>query len=96
MMTENGLRCLDCDGLISVGDHINGLDDEINVEKNVKINVNGVDINSNDAQIKIDSNGININTKKTKVVIDKNGVKKTNRKKEPKEPEGPQAPPENK
>lgn len=96
MMTENGLRCLDCDGLISVGDHINGLDDEVNVEKNVKINVNGVDINSNDAQIKIDSNGININTKKTKVVIDKNGVKKTNRKKEPKEPEGPLAPPENK
>jgi hypothetical protein len=96
MMTENGLRCLDCDGLISDGDHINGLDDEVNIEKNVKINVNGVDINSNDAQIKIDSNGININTKKTKVVIDKNGVKKTNRKKEPKEPEGPPAPPENK
>jgi hypothetical protein len=96
MMTENGLRCLDCDGLISDGDHINGLDDEVNIEKNVKINVNGVDINSNDAQIKIDSNGININTKKTKVVIDKNGVKKTNRKKEPKEPEGLLAPPENK
>ena len=96
MMTENGLRCLDCDGLISVGDHINGLDEEVNIEKNVKINVNGVDINSNDAQIKIDSNGININTKKTKVVIDKNGVKKTTKKKQPLEPQDPPAPPENK
>jgi phage shock protein PspC (stress-responsive transcriptional regulator) len=96
MMTENGLRCIDCDGLISVGDHINGLDEEVNIEKNLKINVNGVDINSNDAQIKIDSNGININTKKTKVVIDKNGVKKTTKKKQPLEPQDSPALTENK
>ena len=94
IMTENGLRCLDCDGLISVGDHINGLDEEVDIDKNLRINVDGVDINSKDAQIKIDSNGININTKKTKVVIDKNGVKKTKKNKEPVEPEGPTAPPE--
>jgi phage shock protein PspC (stress-responsive transcriptional regulator) len=95
IMTESGLKCVDCDGLISVGDHINGLDEEVDSE-DVKINENGVDINSKDAQIKIDSNGININTKKSKVFINKNGVKKINKKKEPVEPESPPQPPENK
>ena len=73
-MTENGLKCIDCDGLISVGDHINGLDEEIDIEKNVKINVNGVDINAKDAKIKVDSNGVRIHSKESKVTIDGNGI----------------------
>lgn len=82
MMTNNGLKCLDCDGLISVSDHNNGNDEYDDNDKNININVNGVGINGKDAQIKIDSNGINIATKKNKVIIDKNGVKKINKKKE--------------
>lgn len=73
MMTENGLKCLDCDGIDAEQDK----EDSSN-EKNVNINVNGLDINAKDAQIKIDSNGIKINTKKSKVTIDKNGIKTTN------------------
>lgn len=94
IMTENGLKCVDCDGLISVGDHINGLDEDVNIEKDIQINENGLHINGKDAQIRIDSNGININTLKTKVVIDKNGVKKTTKKKQPEDPKSPPPPPE--
>jgi hypothetical protein len=71
-MTENGLRCIDCDGLISVGDHINGLDEDI--EKDIKIDVNGVNINAKDAKIKVDSNGVKIHSKESKVTIDKHGI----------------------
>ncbi|MBP8033687.1 MAG: PspC domain-containing protein [Bacteroidia bacterium] len=74
MMTENGLKCIDCDGLISVGDHINGLDEDVNIGKNININVNGVDINAKDAKIKVDSNGVKIHSKESKVIIDKHGV----------------------
>lgn len=73
-MTENGLKCVDCDGLISVGDHINGLDEEVDIEKDIKIDVNGVNINAKDAKIKVDSNGVKIHSKESKVTIDKNGV----------------------
>ena len=37
-------------------------DDESN--KNVKISVNGININAKDVQAKLDSNGANINSKK--------------------------------
>ena len=90
MMTENGLKCIDCDGLVSVSEHD---DDEVIIEKDIKIDENGVDINGKDTQIKIDSNGIKINTEKTKVVIDKNGVKKTKKKNKLTEPEAPPVPP---
>jgi phage shock protein PspC (stress-responsive transcriptional regulator) len=73
MMTENGLKCLDCDGL-DTNSYKNSNEEEINIEKNVKINVNGVDINAKDAHIKVDSNGVNINSKESKVIIDKNGI----------------------
>lgn len=66
IMTENGLKCLDC----------NGIEDNSNIEedKDVKINTNGVHINAKDAQIKVDSNGVKINSKESKVTIDKNGI----------------------
>jgi len=68
IMTENGLKCLDCDGLDE------NEDEEINIEKNVKIDVNGVDINAKDAKIKVDSTGVKIHSKESKVTIDKNGI----------------------
>ncbi|MBI3520897.1 MAG: hypothetical protein HY062_16280 [Bacteroidetes bacterium] len=73
IMTENGLKGVDCDGLISVDDH-NDDDDDDNSDKHANINVNGVDINAKDAQIKVDSNGVNINSPKSKITIDKNGI----------------------
>lgn len=73
MMTEAGLKCIDCEGLISVEDHVNDNDND-DEDKHVKINVNGVDINAKDAQIKMDSNGVDIKSKDTKVIIDKNGI----------------------
>ncbi|MES2513888.1 MAG: PspC domain-containing protein [Bacteroidota bacterium] len=78
IMTENGLKCIDCEGLISVGDHINGLDEEVDPNDeskgNVKISVNGVDINAKDAHIQVDSNGVNINSVESKMTIDEHGV----------------------
>ncbi len=73
-MTEAGLVCVDCEGLISVSDHYNGKDDDSDADKELNINVNGVNINAKDASIKVDSNGVNINSKESKVVIDKHGV----------------------
>lgn len=70
-MTENGLKCIDCDGLISVSEHD---EDEVNIEKDIKIDVNGVNINAKDAKIKVDSNGVKIHSKESKVVIDKHGI----------------------
>lgn len=72
IMTENGLKCIDCDGLDNNSSKEE--DDDINIEKNVKININGVDINAKDAQIKVDSNGVKIHSKESKVTIDKNGI----------------------
>lgn len=72
-MTEVGLVCVDCVGLISVSEHYNGNDGQ-DENEDVKINVNGVNINAKDASIKVDSNGVNIHSKDSKVVIDKHGV----------------------
>lgn len=72
-MTEVGLVCVDCVGLISVSDHYNGSNDQ-DEDEDVKINVNGVNINAKDASIKVDSTGVNIHSKDSKVVIDKHGV----------------------
>jgi phage shock protein PspC (stress-responsive transcriptional regulator) len=74
-MTENGLKCVDCDGLISVSEY-NGRNDrhDSDSEEDIRINVNGVDIDAKDAQIKVDNNGVNINSKESKVVIDKHGI----------------------
>ncbi len=75
-MTEAGLECVDCLGLISVGEHYRGTDnnDDSDGDEEVNINVNGVNINAKDASIKVDSTGVNINSKESKVVIDKHGV----------------------
>lgn len=75
MMTENGLKCIDCDGLEeNNSQESNASEDESNTSGHLKFNDNGVNINAKDAQIKVDSNGVNINSRKSKVTIDKHGV----------------------
>ena len=56
IMTDSGLKCVDCDGIKDNSDK----DDE----KEVNITVNGVDVNEKDVHVKLDTNGIHINTKK--------------------------------
>ena len=74
MMTENGLKCLDCDGLNDNSNKENELEGENNSKENVSITLNGVDVKAKDAQIKIDSNGVKINSKESKLTINKNGI----------------------
>ncbi len=62
IMTANGLKCLDCDGITDNSDKNNS--DEDDTEKDVKITVNGVDVDNKDVQVKLDTNGIHIHTKK--------------------------------
>lgn len=99
MMTENGLKCLDCDGLISVTEHtedFNTDDAEVDSDGNTNISVNGLDINIKDGKIKIDSNGVRIHSKNKKVKIDKNGVSisdNTHKREKPQDPPAPMSPP---
>lgn len=72
MMTEKGLKCLDCDGLTSLND--NAKDEDADEEKEVNINVNGVKINADNASVKIDSTGINIKSSDGNVIINNKGV----------------------
>lgn len=72
IMTGNGLKCVDCDGIESNDD-----DDDDNSSKSdedVKITVNGVDIKSKDSKFVVDSNGVKINSKNTKLTIDDKGI----------------------
>jgi phage shock protein PspC (stress-responsive transcriptional regulator) len=62
IMTTSGLKCLDCDGITDNSDKDNS--DEDGTEKDVKITVNGVDVDNKDVQVKLDTNGIHIHTKK--------------------------------
>jgi phage shock protein PspC (stress-responsive transcriptional regulator) len=62
-MTENGLKCVDCDGLISVDDHNNVFDEEIDVQKEVKKNGSSAGIKVKDAKRKVDSNEVKIQSK---------------------------------
>ncbi|MBS1638297.1 MAG: PspC domain-containing protein [Bacteroidetes bacterium] len=65
IMTDDGLRCIDC----------NGLDiDELDELKDLNIDLNGVNIKSKDSKIKIDSDGVNVNGKHTSIKIDETGI----------------------
>lgn len=65
MMTEEGLKCVDCDGLISVEDHLDGNYNEEYVDPN----------DESKEHVEINEHGIHIDDKKdTKVTIDKHGV----------------------
>jgi len=73
-MTANGLKCVDCEGLDEDDETYDDYSTNEESEEQVKINVNGVNINAKDAQIKVDSNGVNINSKESKLTIDENGI----------------------
>ena len=62
IMTANGLKCLDCDGITDNSDKNNR--DEDDTEKDVNVMVNGVYVDNKDVQVKLDTNGIHIHTKK--------------------------------
>lgn len=72
LMTEEGLKCIDCNGLEEEGTQ-EELEDTLK-EKNVNITVNGVNINAKNSQVKLDSNGVNIKSKNTKLTIDGKGI----------------------
>lgn len=61
IMTDKGLKCIDCNNLESVNDN----EDNIKGNGNIEIGTEGIKINDKDAQIKIDEDGIKIKTKKT-------------------------------
>jgi hypothetical protein len=72
LMTEKGLKCIDCKGL-----EIDASQDETEdslTEENVNITVNGVNIKAKNSQVKLDSNGVNIKSKDTKLTIDGKGI----------------------
>jgi CO dehydrogenase/acetyl-CoA synthase beta subunit len=72
LMTEEGLKCIDCNGLEEEGTQ-EEVEDTLK-EKNVNITVNGVNINAKNSQVKLDSNGVNIKSKNTKLTIDGKGI----------------------
>jgi phage shock protein PspC (stress-responsive transcriptional regulator) len=77
IMTENGLKCLDCKGLDEDSSNNEGDENDSNnssKNENVKITVNGVDIKANNSQVKLDSNGVKIKSKTTKLTIDEKGI----------------------
>ena len=57
-MTEQGLKCIDCDGLEDLDDE--GYHNLKN--KHITINEDGIKVNGKDAEIKIDEHGIKIKT----------------------------------
>jgi hypothetical protein len=77
IMTENGLKCLDCKGLDEDSSNNEGDENDSNnssKNENVKITVNGVDIKAKNSQVKLDSNGVKIKSKTTKLTIDEKGI----------------------
>jgi hypothetical protein len=72
IMTEKGLKCIDCENLESVGGRNNDDDDDI------EINSKGIKVNGEDAQIRINKDGIKIKTPKDEIEI-KNDKKDTNK-----------------
>ncbi len=74
IMTDKGLKCLDCKGLDEESSNTENDSDNSSKNENVKITVNGVDIKAKDSQVKLDSNGVKIKSKTTKLTIDEKGI----------------------
>lgn len=66
MMTEKGLKCLDCKNLTSVRDH----DEADDADKNIEINEDGIKVKDKESEIKIDKDGIRIKTEDGEKVIE--------------------------
>jgi phage shock protein PspC (stress-responsive transcriptional regulator) len=65
IMTDKGLKCLDCKGLEEESSNTENNSDNSSKNENVKITVNGVDIKAKDSHVKLDSNGVKIKSKTT-------------------------------
>ena len=74
IMTDKGLKCLDCKGLEEESSNTENNSDNSSKNENVKITVNGVDIKAKDSHVKLDSNGVKIKSKTTKLTIDEKGI----------------------
>lgn len=86
IMTEHGLKCLDCKGLEDNSDE--HWEKQHRRKKNrVTINGDGIEVNDNETEINIDEDGIKIRTPEdVEINNDTKGDK------EPKEPKGPKEP----
>jgi hypothetical protein len=67
LMTEKGLKCVDCNKLTSVSEH-NDFDLE-DGDKKIQINDNGIKVKDKTSEIKIDKDGIRIKTDDGEKVI---------------------------
>ena len=56
VMTEKGLKCIDCAKLTSVSDH----EDDDNADKDIQINENGIHVKDKDGEVTIDEKGVRI------------------------------------
>ncbi len=72
IMTEHGLKCIDCKGLEDNSD--DGDEDGYHSKKknHVKISDDGIEVNGDDTEINIDEEGIKIKTPEKNVEIEKN------------------------
>lgn len=71
IMTENGLKCVDCEGMNTKREN---WDENDEGDTDVNIHVDGVKIHGKDSKIKMDSNGVRIHSKDAKVLIDEDGI----------------------
>lgn len=72
IMTEKGLKCIDCDNLEHVdGQYHDEEGDEGHRSNKVIINEHGIHVKEKDAEIRIDENGIKIKTPEKNVEVDK-------------------------
>lgn len=78
VMTEHGLKCIDCDGLedLSNGDDDRyGEDHSENGRNRVKISGKGIEVNDDETEINIDEDGIKIKTPEKDVEIESKNKK---------------------
>lgn len=78
IMTEHGLKCIDCDGLedLSNGDDDRYGEDHSESGKNrVKISGKGIEVNDDETEINIDEDGIKIKTPEKNVEIESKNKK---------------------
>jgi len=68
LMTEKGLKCIDCKGL-EIDSSQAETEDSLK-EENLNITVNGINLKAKNSQVKLDSNGVSIKSKDTKRTID--------------------------
>lgn len=72
IMTEKGLKCIDCDNLDNINGHQYSGDGEEDMKSDkVEINEKGIHVKDKDADIRIDEHGINIKTPEKNIRVKK-------------------------